>query len=251
VRRKWNETHFANAKRASETKDVDVLFFGDSITEGWMGTYLSKPLKELENVPPTIFAKYFDSKFKGLALGISGDMSRNLLWRLQNGELPETIHPKVIWVLIGTSDVVFFGKSGAGFRSAWCSAELVVVGIVRVLEELRHRKPDAMIVVNGLLPRAFHPEGHVAAKKSTTTATDFPPLYTDQMITVNKELSRYANAHDKVHYFESEVFWVDKNVPTDDLKINLKLMPDMFHPSADGYDAWGAEILQELENLIG
>ena len=33
----------------------------------------------------------------------AGDKAEQLLWRLQNGELPATKHPKVVVVMIGTN----------------------------------------------------------------------------------------------------------------------------------------------------
>lgn len=39
--------------------------------------------------------------YDGLALGIAGDKSPNLLWRLQHGEMPKNLKSKVFWLLIG------------------------------------------------------------------------------------------------------------------------------------------------------
>lgn len=36
---------------------------------------------------------------------MAGDTTRNLLWRLQNGEGPGPLSPKVAVVLIGTNDI--------------------------------------------------------------------------------------------------------------------------------------------------
>ena len=36
---------------------------------------------------------------------MAGDTTRNLLWRLQNGEGPGKVSPKVAVVLIGTNDI--------------------------------------------------------------------------------------------------------------------------------------------------
>ena len=39
------------------------------------------------------------------ACAAAGDKTEQLLWRLQNGELPATKHPKVVVVMIGTNGV--------------------------------------------------------------------------------------------------------------------------------------------------
>ena len=37
------------------------------------------------------------------ACAAAGDKAEQLLWRLQNGELPGTKHPKVVVVMVGTN----------------------------------------------------------------------------------------------------------------------------------------------------
>lgn len=46
-----------------------------------------------------------DDEVRGVALGISGDTTSYLLWRLKHGELPVKHHPKVIVLQIGTNDL--------------------------------------------------------------------------------------------------------------------------------------------------
>ena len=47
------------------------------------------------------------------------------------------------WVLIGTNDL--------GTTS--CTPDIVILGVIRIVEELRMRMPSATVVINGLLPR--------------------------------------------------------------------------------------------------
>ena len=57
-------------------EDLDVVFYGDSITEGWMGTSygFSNGRKEKNlQVFESFFTLEGGGKYKGLALGISGD----------------------------------------------------------------------------------------------------------------------------------------------------------------------------------
>jgi hypothetical protein len=65
---------------------------------------------------------------------------------LQNGELPDTLDATVFWLLIGTNDL------GADL----CSAEAVAAGNIRIIEEIRSRRPNAKIVLNSILPRSCH-----------------------------------------------------------------------------------------------
>jgi lysophospholipase L1-like esterase len=168
--------------------------------------------------------------------------SPNLLWRIQNGELPDTLKPNVIWLLIGTNDL----------GNAWCSPELVVIGIVRIVQELRVRKPAATIVINGLLPRTFHRKGSLMKGRSnflSWTRVSLPSLWPD-IIAINEELKHYAESHEKVHYFNTNVFFVDKDAPVEKLHIHSKLMPDHLHPSTEGYELWAKDIMQKLDELV-
>ena len=40
-----------------------------------------------------------------VALGMSGDTTGNLKWRLMNGELPVLRHPTAVVLLVGTNDL--------------------------------------------------------------------------------------------------------------------------------------------------
>ena len=163
----WSTAHSYNILQCREVaalikksnRLLDVIFLGDSITEGWIGRSLGvdNPVKK-DNYP--VFQSYFqtrNSQRYGMALGIAGDKSPNLLWRIQNEEilLPE-LQPRVYWVLIGTNDF-----KGGLFDS--CSHEVIYMGIVRVIEELKQlivskstsASPRPKIVIQALLPSEF------------------------------------------------------------------------------------------------
>ena len=243
----WARVHHFNKETAQERLDANVVFFGDSITEGWMGTSWGRTNAKVHSVPQ-VFESYFSVEqggdFEGLALGIAGDLSPNLLWRIQNGELPDALEPQVIWLLIGTND----------FGNTWCSAETVLIGIVRVVEELLQRKPAATIVINGLLPRTYNRQGYVGRGRSrkwwkSKAPPSMPSLY-DDIEAVNEELKNYAASREKVEYFETHAFFVDRLAPEENLQLNGKLMPDFLHPSAEGYKLWGQEIVDKLKMIM-
>jgi len=73
---------------------IDLLFEGDSITEGWMGKNGKDVWKQ----------RYLDKYGEKVAnFGISGDRTQHVLWRNEHGEL-ENIHPKVVVLMIGTNN---------------------------------------------------------------------------------------------------------------------------------------------------
>ena len=68
--------------------------------------------------------------------------SPQVLWRLRNGEMPSAFQPKLWWLQLGMNDL---GRMQ-------CSEEIVVLGILRVVEEIMNQRPTTKIVINSLLP---------------------------------------------------------------------------------------------------
>jgi hypothetical protein len=60
-----------------------------------------------------------------------------------------SLSTNVWWLLVGTNDL---GRGG-------CSEEATVLGILRTAEELHYSHPDAVIVIQGILPRSNRPDG--------------------------------------------------------------------------------------------
>jgi len=172
-----------------------------------------------------------------LLFAVVGDdalQSPMLLWRMQNGELPANLNPSVFWLLIGTNDI---GRT-------WCSPEMIVVGVIRNVEEILSRKPDSLIVLNGLLPRTYNKDGFVAR------GGPIKPSVWEDIKAINSELKMYATYREGVSYFDTKVFFKDPKAPAKKLKIDKKLMPDYLHPSAAGYRLWGEEIVKKLDALL-
>jgi lysophospholipase L1-like esterase len=111
--------------------NVDLLFLGDSITDGWRGG--GKDVWQ-ENFEP----------LKAANFGIGGDRTQHVLWRLQNGEL-EGIKPKLAVLMIGTNNL---GSN---------TDEEIVEGIKAIIAEVHKQTPDTKILLLGIFPRTDHP----------------------------------------------------------------------------------------------
>jgi len=248
--RHWLKASHQNldAAKAVDNNDIDVVFFGDSIIEGWKGTSYGfrKGNKDGNlSVFRSLFTRDGGGKYEGLLLGISGDTSPNLLWRIQNKELPSFLNPPVIWLLIGLNDIY----------SHWCSPETTLVGILRVVEELRAQKPGSIIVVNGLLPFSHDKKkGFVKNKRRWGLVHHHknPPAIWDDIVSINRQLELYCQNKDQLQYFSandmllSDSFGVDIANP----QIDKNLMSDYVHPSKFGYQLWGDQIMKKLDELI-
>ena len=61
----------------------------------------------------------------------------------------EVLNAKVIWLVLGSRDLAV----------RLCSEELVTLGILRVAEEIQHYNPQAIVVIQSILPRTHHKDG--------------------------------------------------------------------------------------------
>ena len=104
-----------------------VVFFGDSITQGW--TTLAKDFPNLSAVNR----------------GISGDTARGLRYRLKEDVLD--LHPRAVSLLIGTNDLSLGGTPAQ-----------VIDNIRAIVAELEKQNRNVKIVINLVMPRGPQPE---------------------------------------------------------------------------------------------
>jgi len=136
----WPQRHEkfnARAKQGAEKGDIDLIFMGDSITEGWEG-----PGKE-------VWAEFYGNR-NAVNMGISGDRTQHLLWRIENGNLeglekPKAGHaPKLVVVMIGTNNSA--GKDH--------TAQEIADGVQAVVMAARAKLPQTPVLLLGIFPAA-------------------------------------------------------------------------------------------------
>ena len=104
---------------------IDLLFVGDSITDGWRGG------------GKAIWDKTF-GPFHPANFGIGGDRTEHVIWRMRNGEL-DGIQPKLVVLMIGTNN----GDP----------APDVALGIKTILQDIHERCPKSKVLLLGIFPR--------------------------------------------------------------------------------------------------
>jgi beta-glucosidase len=124
----WMKMHEGFLERAKKG-GVDLLFLGDSITQGWNNN--------------DVWKRYYEPR-KAANFGIGGDRTEHVLWRIQNGEL-EGIDPKVVVLMIGTNN------------SGSATPDEIAQGVTAIVKELRAKKPAAKILLLGVFPRSEKP----------------------------------------------------------------------------------------------
>ena len=126
----WQAMHKGFLERTRQGK-VDVVFVGDSLTQGWGGE--GKDLWEKRFAP-----------LGAVNYGIGGDSTRQVLWRIGHGGV-DGLHPKLFVLMIGTNNL--YGDFNAG------TDEEIADGVKAVVTTLRQKQPQAKILLCGLLPR--------------------------------------------------------------------------------------------------
>jgi lysophospholipase L1-like esterase len=131
----WLSRHVENAAVAKRG-GVNILFLGDSITDGWHWDTGGRQIWE------KTFAPRHAANF-----GIGYDRIQNVLWRVENGEL-DGINPKVIVLLIGTNNS---GNEDDG-KPRNTTPEMIA-GISNLVKRIEIHLPHAKIILFGIFPR--------------------------------------------------------------------------------------------------
>jgi beta-glucosidase len=194
----WKQLHESFLKRAKDGP-VDLLFLGDSITQGWGG--------EGKAVWKTEYAPKNAANF-----GIGGDTTQNLLWRVTAGGELAGLKPKVVVVMIGTNN---FGLKND-------TAEDVAKGVEAVVKAVREKLPESKMLLLGLFPRDAKPD------------TDFRK----RIAATNERIAKLADGKTVVFRDIGDRF-LDKsgNLPADIMPDALHLSPKGYGLWADAIRA--------------
>lgn len=111
--------------------DIQVVFLGDSITDGW------------RTKGKDVWKRSFEP-LKAANFGIGGDQTQHVIWRLQNGEL-EGYKAKAFVVMIGTNNL----KGNSPVE--------IAQGIKTIVDLIRQKQPQAKVLLLGIFPRGPNP----------------------------------------------------------------------------------------------
>jgi len=201
----WLARHEAMNARVKQGA-VDLVFIGDSITQGW------------EDAGAALWAQRYAPRH-AVNLGISGDQTEHVLWRLEHGNL-DGITPKAAVILIGTNNV--------GNTNGTHSAEQIAAGVTAIVARIRNQSPATKILLLAVFPRGEKPN----PMRETIAA-------------LNARIAKLAD--------EKRVVFLDLGPKflSADGSLPAELMPDFLHLSAKGYQLWADGIEAELKRLLG
>lgn len=197
----WQDRHSKFLERVKQG-NANVLFIGDSITQGW------------EGAGKGVWAEAFDS-LGAVNLGIGGDRTQHVLWRLDNGEI-DGIQPKAAVVMIGTNNL------GANTN------EEIVAGITAIVKKLNTKLPKTKVLLLGIFPRSERADH---------------PLRT-RIKEINAEIAKLNDG--KMVFYKN----IGGRFLAEDGSLPKATMPDFLHLSSDAYRTWADAIEDDLERLM-
>jgi len=117
------------------------------------------------------------------------------------------------------------------------------------------RKPDSVIVLNGILPRSKNRKGLLVHRRQNLTKGgnpvdgnnfDFWPV----IETVNRGLKEFATGYENIRFYNSTDIFLERRNKAIFINGDL-LMSGFLHPSAAGHKIWGDEIVNYIVEEIG
>ena len=197
----WMERHESMNAKAKQG-NIDLIYIGDSIVQRYEG--VGKP----------VWDHYYTPR-KALNLGISGDRTQHVLWRLDHGNI-DGISPKLAIVMIG--------QNNGGHNTAPEIAE----GVTEVVKRIRNKLPNTKILLLGIFQRREKPTPERAV-----------------LAEANETISKLADST-SIHYMDINSVFVQP-----DGTIPASLMPDFEHPSELGFKRWAEAIEAKVAELMG
>jgi lysophospholipase L1-like esterase len=199
-----HEAFLAEAKQGP----FDLVFIGDSITDGWRKGGLQ------------VWNKSYAPRH-ALNLGIGGDRTQHVLWRIEHGEL-RALHPKAVVLMIGTNNT---GQERDG--SPRNSTAEIIEGITAVVQKIRAELPQSKLLLLAVFPR-----GKVDAPQRA------------QIKEINTALAKLGDGK-MIQFLD-----IGKVFLAEDGSIPKTIMPDLLHPNAQGYQRWADAMEPTLSRLL-
>jgi lysophospholipase L1-like esterase len=198
----WMKRHDSFNERVKQG-NADLIFIGDSITQGW------------EGAGKNVWAEFYGNR-NAVNLGIGGDRTQHVLWRLDHGNI-DGIKPKLAVLMIGTNN------------SRDNTSEQIADGVKAIVEKLRTKLPETKVLILAIFPRGADKEN------------------------ANRKVNEGANAiieqlaDDKmVHYLDIGPKFLEA-----DGTLSKEVMPDLLHLNEKSYRTWAESTEPTIKQLLG
>ena len=211
----WIKRHEA-FNEISKKGEAQVVFLGDSITQGW-----EKNGKEA-------WTKTWEP-LKAANFGIGGDRTEHVIWRLQNGNF-DGLKPKLIILMIGTNNTGHEGRPMAEHGKAIYHSppEHTAAGVKKILDLLGEKMPETKVLLLAIFPRGANAEDKMR----------------QQNIATNQLIAGLADGK-RVHFKD-----IGNTFLKPDGTLPKEIMPDLLHLNAQGYQLWTDAIEPTVQELL-
>lgn len=199
----WERDASAVREAARAAKDARVIFVGDSITHLWKDH-------------PALWKERYGA-YRSVALGIPGDSTNQLLWRIEHGEL-DGLSPKVVVLMIGINNIW-----QPTMERSW-----IADAIGQTVREVRKRLPESEVLVLGILP--------------TQHDANFP--LRARIKAINEMVARIDDGKN-VRFLD-----IGEKLLEPDGTLSAEVMPDYVHLSKKGYEIWADTMQPLLEEML-
>jgi lysophospholipase L1-like esterase len=205
----WWQKRVAEDLAAARTGGHRLVMLGDSITQGWGSS--GKACWDEFWVPR-----------RTLNLGVSGDKTQHVLWRLDGGLLDAlkaaNNDVRAVVVMIGTNNS----------NGDECTADEIATGIVAVVRRLRQALPDANVLLLDVFPRSETNDAQ--RQKCAAASAAAAAAFAGDARVVRRDLAaKFVGA---------------------DGRIAKDVMPDFLHLSAAAYRTWAEAIVADVDRML-
>ena len=198
----WMKRHDSFNARVKQG-NVDLLFIGDSITQGW------------EGAGKAVWSEKY-GKRNAVNLGIGGDRTQHVLWRLDNGNI-DGIKPKLAVLMIGTNN------------SGQNTSEQIAEGITAIVTKLRDKLPETKVLILAVFPR-----GADGTNKNRMVNEG-----------ANQIVAKLADGKNIEYLDIGSKFLDDKG------GLSKEVMPDLLHLNPASYQTWADSIEAHVARMMG
>jgi beta-glucosidase len=205
----WASSYHTAMLQREPREAVQVIFLGDSITMMW------RSQSGYEGGTP-VWDEYY-APLPAANLGISGDKTEHILWRITGGHDLDGLSPKVLVLLIGINNLL----QGS-------TPEDTAAGITTIVNYLRTKLPQTRILLLGVFPCWEKADDPIRERVRRTNAI-IRPL-------ADRERVFYLDIGDK--FLEP------------DGSIKVEKLRDLLHLSEFGYRIWAEAMQGRLKDLL-
>ena len=200
----------------SKKGEAELVFLGDSITQGWEGRG-----KE-------VWAKYYGN-MKAANFGIGGDRTEHVIWRLDHGNF-DGLKPKLVVLMIGTNNTGHQNRPQKELNGTvyHCTAEETAQGVKVILDKLKAKCPETKVLLLAIFPRGATKEDKLRQQNEATNAI----------------IKGYADG--KTVVYED----IGAKFLQPDGTLSKDIFPDLLHPNDKGYEIWASAIDDKIKELM-